>query len=74
MKKNDWTPVQKQVWGKIRYYQYIKDIPDTELAKTMDVAVRTLKDYDNAPRTLSLEKINGFLYVHNLPLRELLGI
>ena len=72
MKKNDWIDVHDQVWWKIRCYQKTRKISDTELAKNMNVAVRTLKDYDADSRTLSLEKVNNFLYVHNLPLRDFL--
>ena len=74
MKKENWVFVHDQIWWKIRYYQKSRRITDTDLAKIINVSVRTLKDYDSNPRTLSLEQVNDFLYVYNLKLLEFINL
>ena len=74
MKKNNRVPLYRKVWFKIRYWQNIKEVQDSELAKYLNVAVRTLRDYDANAKTISLEKVDNFLYVNNMDIEELLSL
>ena len=74
MNKTDRISVHDQVWWKMRYYQKTRRISDAQLAKDIQVSIRTIKDYDTDPRTVSLEKVENFLYVNNLTLSELIVI
>ena len=74
MKKNNRVPLYRKVWFKIRYWQNIKEVQDSELAKYLNVAVRTLRDYDANAKTISLEKVDNFLYMNNMDIEELLSL
>lgn len=62
----------KKLWCKIRYWQSLKDMDDSELAAVMQVGERTLHDYDHNARHITLEKIDNFLFVNGLELDDLL--
>lgn len=61
----------KKIWCKIRYWQQLNDIPDSQLSNDLDVVERTLKEYDKNAGNISLSKLDRFLYVNNLTLPEL---
>lgn len=71
MKKEKRITLQKKIWCKIRYYQQLNDISDTDLASSMGVSIRTLKEYDKDASPISLQKLDIFLYLYNLTLSEL---
>ena len=73
-KKEKRISLYKKVWCKIRYWQSLKDIPDNDLAVFLQVGVRTLKEYDKCAKHITLEKLDNFLYVHNMELAELLAL
>lgn len=66
--------IYKKIWCKIRYWQNLKDVSDTELAAYMKVCVRTLRDYDKDAGNITLEKIDNFLAVNSMELDELLAM
>ena len=63
--------LHKKIWCKIRYWQQLNDISDGQLSNDLDVAERTLKEYDKNSGNISLYKLDRFLYVNNLTLPEL---
>ncbi len=67
-------PTYRIIWGKIRYYQTIHEIEDTDLAKYLMVGIRTLKDYDKDAKNLTLEKVDNFLRLNNLEMNDLLSL
>ena len=71
MKKEKRITLQKKIWCKIRYYQQLHDISDTDLASSMGISIRTLKEYDKDASPISLQKLDIFLYLYNLTLSEL---
>lgn len=70
-KRENRITLHKKIWCKIRYWQQLKDIPDNELANDLDVAERTLKEYDKNAGNISLYRLDRFLYVNNLTLSDL---
>lgn len=73
MNKTKRITFQKHVWCKIRYYQKINDISETDLASYLDVTERTLKDYDKDSSNITLSKIDRFLYINDLTISDLLN-
>ena len=74
MRKEKRIPLYKLIWCKIRYWQQLKDISDSELAAYLNIGERTLHEYDKNAKNITLEKIDNFLYVNNMELAELLAL
>ena len=74
MKKEKRIAIYKKIWCKIRYWQNLKDVSDTELAAYLRGCERTLRDYDKNARNITLEKIDNFLIVNSMELDELLAM
>jgi len=74
MRKEKRIALYKKIWCKIRYWQNISDVTDSELAAYMQVAERTLKDYDRNAKNITLEKIDNFLYMNGMELTDLLAL
>lgn len=62
----------KLIWCKIRFWQSLRDIPDSDLAEYLGVGERTLRDYDHCAKNITLERLDNFLYANNMTLDELL--
>lgn len=62
----------KLIWCKIRFWQSLRDIPDSDLASDLGVGERTLKDYDHCAKNITLEKLDSFLYLNNMSILDLL--
>ena len=73
-KKATRITLYKRVWCKIRYWQNLRDVSDSELASYLNVCERTLRDYDKNARNITLEKIDNFLVVNSMELNELLAL
>ncbi|MBP3268032.1 MAG: hypothetical protein J6M07_06910 [Ruminococcus sp.] len=74
MKKEKRITIYKKIWCKIRYWQSLKDVSDTELAAYLQVCERTLREYENNARNITLEKVDNFLAVNSMELDELLAM
>ena len=74
MKKDKRITIYKKIWCKIRYWQNLRDVSDTELAAYLQVCERTLRDYDKNARSITLEKVDNFLAVNRMELDELLAM
>lgn len=74
MKKEKRIALYKKIWCKIRYWQSLKDISDSELANYLQVGERTLHEYDKNAKNITLEKIDNFLYVNNMELADLFSM
>ena len=46
MRKEKRITLYKKIWCKIRYWQNLRDISDSELASCLHIGERTLKEYD----------------------------
>lgn len=73
-KKNKRITFYKRVWARIRYWQTLKEVSDSELAVCLQVSERTLKEYDRSAQHVTLEKIDNFLYVNDLDFNELMTL
>ncbi len=73
-KKEKRISIYKKIWCKIRYWQSLKDISDSELAANLKVCDRTLRDYDKNASNITLEKIDNFLLVNSMEIDELLAM
>ena len=62
-KKNLRITLYKRIWCKIRYWQNLRDVTDTELASYLQVGERTLREYDKSAQLVTLEKIDNLLSV-----------
>ena len=71
-KGNKRIPLQKIIWCKIRYYQMLNGIEEETLANTFNVQKRTLKEYDKNPENITLGKIDNFLFINGIDLKELI--
>ncbi len=74
MRKEKRITIYKKIWCKIRYWQSLKDVSDSELAAYLQVCERTLRDYDKNARNITLEKVDNFLVVNSMELDELLAM
>lgn len=74
MKKEKRIAIYKKIWCKIRYWQSIKDVSDSELAAFLQVGERTLKEYDKSAKNITLEKIDNFLFVNNMEFADLMSL
>ena len=72
--KSNRITLQKYIWCKIRYYQQLNDISDSDLANSLDVAERTLKEYDKSANNVTLAKVDRFLYINNMKISDLLNM
>ena len=72
--KSNRITLQKYIWCKIRYYQQLNDISDSDLANSLDVAERTLKEYDKSASNVTLAKVDRFLYINNMKISDLLNM
>lgn len=72
-KKNQRIPLYKLTWCKIRCWQSLRDISDSELAACLNVCDRTLKEYDKSAKNVTLEKIDFFLEMYGLDMNTLLS-
>ena len=72
--KSNRITLQKYIWCKIRYYQQLNDISDSDLASSLDVTERTLKEYDKSANNVTLAKVDRFLYVNNMKISDLLNM
>ena len=74
MRKETRISLYKKIWCKIRYWQNLRDISDSELAAYLNVGERTLHEYDKCAKNITLEKIDNFLYVNNMEFAELMSL
>lgn len=73
-KKTRRITLYKHIWCRIRYWQRLTDISDTELATCLQVSERTLKEYDRSAQHITLEKLDNFLYVNNMEFNDLMTL
>ena len=66
--------LQKQIWCKIRYWQQLNEITESELADSLNVVERTLKEYDKDASNITLTKIDRFLYINDLTIHNLFDL
>ena len=64
----------KEVWSLIRRYQYLNDISNEQLTKSLNISnVRTLKAYDSNPDNIRIGQVGSFLAYYGLSLNELIN-
>ena len=64
----------KDIWSLIRRYQYLNDISNEHLIKSLSIKnVRTLRAYDSNPENIRLGQIDSFLSSYGLSLNELIA-
>ena len=68
-KKSSRIALYRYIWCKIRFWQHLKDVSDSELAAYLQ---RTLRDYDKNARTVTLENLDNFSVSNNIELSKLL--
>ncbi len=73
MKKTERIALYKIVWCKIRYWQNLHDISDTELAASLQVGERTLHEYDKNAGHVTMEKLDSFLVYNRIEITDLLN-
>ena len=71
MKNN--IALHRQVWCKIRFWQNLNNVPDDTLARYLDLAPRTLREYDADSGSLSLERLETFMSATGLTLDQLVS-
>ena len=52
MKRTPRITLYKKVWCKIRYWQNLRDVSDSELAAALLVGERTLHEYDKSAKNI----------------------
>lgn len=73
-KKVQRITLYKLVWARIRYWQSLRDIPDSELAAYLQVAERTLHEYDKSASNITLGKVDNLLYVTGMDFNDLMSL
>ncbi len=71
MKNN--IALHRQAWCKIRFWQNLNNVPDDTLARYLDLAPRTLREYDADSGSLSLERLETFMSATGLTLDQLVS-
>ena len=74
MRKEKRIALYKKIWCKIRYWQGLRDVTDAELAACLQVAERTLHEYDKNAKNITLEKVDSFLYMNGMELADLMAL
>lgn len=74
MKREKRIALYKKIWCKIRYWQSLKDVSDTELAAYLQVTERTLHEYDKNAKNITLEKVDSFLYANGMEFTDLMSM
>ena len=74
MNQSNRMTLYKLIWCKIRFWQNMQDISDQDLACSLQVGKRTLRDYDRNAKNITLEKLDRFLCVNSLELKDLIGL
>ncbi len=74
VKKTPRITLYRRIWCKIRYWQHLKEVSDSELASYLQVGERTLHEYDKCAKHITLEKVDNFLEVNHMELDELLAM
>ena len=64
--------ISRLIWSNIRKSQYINQLSDEQLALALNVSIRTLNNYDNAPCKISLETIEMFIKNTETPFEQLI--
>ncbi|MBP5362364.1 MAG: hypothetical protein J6Y71_04980 [Ruminococcus sp.] len=64
----------KRIWCKVRYWQNLRDVSDTELASYLQVSERTLREYDKSAQHVTLEKIDNLLSITGMELNDLMTL
>ena len=64
----------RRIWCKIRYWQQLKEVSDSELASYLQVGVRTLHEYDKSAANVTLGRVDNLLYVTGMELDELMAL
>ena len=73
-KKSQRITLYKRIWCKIRYWQNLKDVSDSELASYLQVGERTLHEYDKSAENVTLGRVDNLLYVTGMELDELMAL
>ena len=58
MNQSNRMTLYKLIWCRIRFWQNMQDIMDQELAYSLQVGKRTLRDYDRNAKNITLEKLD----------------
>lgn len=66
--------LQKIIWCKVRYWQQLNDVTESELAEYFNVTERTLREYDKNASNITLAKIDRFLYINNMTIHDLFNL
>lgn len=66
--------LQRKIWAKIRCWQSMNEVSDNQLASSLTVAERTLRNYDKDAGKLSLEKVDNFLNFFGIEITDLLNL
>ncbi len=74
MAKEKRIALYKLIWVKIRCWQSLQDVSDSDLAFILQISERTLKDYDKNAGNVTLEKLDRFLYANHMDLQQLIGL
>ena len=74
MRKEKRIALYKKLWCKIRYWQNLRDVTDTELAAVLQVSERSLHEYDKNAKNITLENVDSFLYMDGMELADLMTL
>lgn len=64
----------KHIWARIRYWQNLRDVSDTELASYLQVGERTLHEYDKSAENVTLGRVDNLLYVTGMDFNDLMAL
>ena len=73
-KKATRITLYRRIWCKIRYWQQLKEVSDSELASYLQVGERTLHQYDISAENVTLGRVDNLLYVTGMELEELMAM
>ena len=73
-KKAQRITLYRKIWCKIRYWQQLREVSDSELASYLQVGERTLHEYDKNATNVTLGRVDNLLYVTGMELDELMAL
>lgn len=64
--------LSRLIWSNIRKAQYLNELSDEQLAKALNVSIRTLNNYDNDPSRISFKNVEEFIDNTETPFEQLI--
>ena len=73
-RKGQRITLHRRIWCKIRYWQQLREVSDSELASYLQVSERTLHEYDKSAENVTLGRVDNLLYLTGMDFNDLMAL